>query len=281
MEDSKADFFEKKKQETFNSAVARSLKGARPGVRVLSLVTSCLTCFVFLAACQHTTQGQVASNAPSMQAARDALNEGEAGTSLAIARGVLASQPNNVAALSQAGDAQAALGDRLAADASYKRALALNPRDVHARLGMGKLAIRDDVHLAEATFRSILADDPRNPLALNDLGYTLDLQERHAEAQASYKAAMAIDPARVSTRVNLALSLALSGRADLAEQMMHDVASSARATPRVRVDYAMAQVMAGHDQDAAGTLGDEMSPAETQAAITGLAQLRPGLAVVK
>ena len=203
MEDSKADFFEKKKQETFNSAVARSLKGARPGVRVLSLVTSCLTCFVFLAACQHTTQGQVASNAPSMQAARDALNEGEAGTSLAIARGVLASQPNNVAALS------------------------------------------------------------------------------HAEAQASYKAAMAIDPARGSTRGNLALSLALSGRADLAEQMMHDVASSARATPRVRVDYAMAQVMAGHDQDAAGTLGDEMSPAETQAAITGLAQLRPGLAVVK
>ncbi len=240
-----------------------------------------LPLLALLAACQHTPQGQIASSGPSIQAARDALNEGEAGTSLAIARGVLASQPNNTAALTQAGDAQAVLGDRLAADASYRHALALNPHDQHARLGLGKLAVRDNIAAAESMFRAVAADYPRSPLVLNDLGYVLDLQERHAEAQAVYRSALAIDPGRISTRVNYALSLALSGQADRAEQMMRDVAASSTATPRVRVDFALAQVMAGHDREAAGTLGAELSPAEAQSAITGMAQLRPASVVSK
>jgi Flp pilus assembly protein TadD len=233
-----------------------------------------------LAGCNQRPAVAVASNAPSIQAARDALNEGEAGTSLAIARGVLTSQPNNVAALSQAGDAEAALGDRLAADVTYKKALALSPRDVRARLGLGKLQIRDDLRGAEATFRSILADAPNDPLVLNDLGYVLDMQERHAEAQTFYQAAIAADPARISSRVNLALSLALSGQAARAEGMMRDIAASSQANNRVRVDFAMAQVMAGHDKEAAATLGGDLTPAETQAAIDGMAQLRPAGTVV-
>ena len=235
-----------------------------------------------LAGCQQPHLAPVISgNGPSIQAARDALNEGEAGTSLAIARGVLASQPANVAALAQAGDAQAALGDRLAADISYRRALALSPHDVRARLGLGKLALRDNVRAAEASFRAILADNPRNPLALTDLGYVLDLQERHAEAQACYEQAMAADPARISPRVNLAMSLALSGQPDRAEAMMRDVAASSAASPKVRVDYALAQVMAGHDQDAAQTLSGELTPVETASAIQGIAQLRPVIATAK
>ena len=49
------------------------------------------------------------------------------GTSLAIAHGILASQPDNVPALAEAGDAQAAMGDRLSAETSYKQALRLAP----------------------------------------------------------------------------------------------------------------------------------------------------------
>ncbi len=232
-----------------------------------------------LAGCQRLPAAEVQANAPSIQAARAALNEGEAGTALAIARGVLASQPTNVAALVQAGDAQVVLGDRLAAEASYRKAVALSPRDVRARLGLGKLAVRDDLHAAEAIFRNVLASSPHEPLALNDLGYVLDLQERHAEAQASYRAAMLADPGRTSTRVNLALSLALSGKPDQAELMMRDIAASGAASPRVRADFALAQVMAGHDREAAGTLGGDLTPTETQAAITGMAQLRPVLAI--
>ena len=240
-----------------------------------------LLCLTALTACQQKPAAVISGNGASIQAARDALSEGEAGTSLAIAKGVLSSQPGNVAALSQAGDAEVVLGDRLAADADYRQALARSPNDVRARLGQGKLQMRDDLRAAEATFRSVLANSPRDPLVLNDLGYVLDLQERHTEAQGYYQQAMTLDPSRISSRVNYALSLALSGQAARAEAMMRDIASSASVTPRVRADFALAQVMAGHDQEAVGTLGGDLTPAEIQAAVTGMAQLRPAMAVTK
>ncbi len=238
-------------------------------------------CLTALAACQQKPATLVGGNGASIQAARDALNEGEAGTALAIAKGVLSSQPGNVAALAQAGDAETVLGDRLAAEADYRQALVRSPHDVRARLGQGKLQLRDNLHGAEATFRAVLADSPRDPLVLNDVGYVLDLQERHTEAQGYYQQAIALDPSRISSRVNYALSLALSGQPARAEALMRDIAGSASVTPRVRADFALAQVMAGHDQEAVGTLGGDLTPAETQAAITGMAQLRPAMAVVK
>jgi Flp pilus assembly protein TadD len=233
-------------------------------------------CAIALCGCQtHTAASQASGGGPSLEAARQALSEGEAGTALAIARGVLSSQPNNVAALTQAGDAQTALGDRLAAQASYRRALAISPHDVRARLGQGKLQIRDNLPAAEATFRAILADAPHSPVVLTDLGYVLDLQEHHAEAQRLYEEAIAIDPNRLSPRVDLALSLALSGQGARAEQMLRDIAASSAATPKVRVDFALAQVIAGHDQDAARTLAADMNPAETKSALEGLEQFKP------
>ncbi len=234
-----------------------------------------------LSACGNRPTAQIPTSGASLQAAHDALTEGEAGTSLAIARGILSSQPRNVAAMCQAGDAEALLGDRLAANTSYTHALALAPRDVHARLGLGKLQIRDDLRGAEASFRAVLADAPRDPLALNDLGYVLDLQDRHTEAQVAYRTALQADPDRVATRVNLALSMALSGDAINAEQMLRDIATSASSSRKVRLDLAMAQVMAGHDQDAESTFNTDLSPAETKSAIAGIERLRPAGAAAK
>jgi Flp pilus assembly protein TadD len=230
-----------------------------------------------LAGCgiQRAQRGnEAAVDRSSLAAARAALNEGQAGTSLAIAHGILASQPDNVSALAEAGDAQAAMGDRLSAETSYKHALQLSPHDVRARLGMGKLMLRDDLPGAERAFRSILADAPHNPVVLNDLGYVLDLQERHGEAQNIYLEALASDPSRLSTRVNLALSLALSGQADRAEQMLRDLAQNAGANSKVRLDFALAQVIAGHDDDAQITMSADLSPEEARNALAGMAQLR-------
>jgi Flp pilus assembly protein TadD len=225
---------------------------------------------------QRAQRGSEASeDRSSLAAARAALNEGQAGTSLAIARGILASQPQNVSARAEAGDAQAAMGDRLSAETSYKAALRIAPHDVRARLGMGKLLLRDNLKGAELAFRAILVDAPHDPVVLNDLGYVLDLQERHADAQNIYLEALASDPSRLSTRVNLALSLALSGQADKAEQMLRDLAQNAGATSKVRLDFALAQVIAGHDQDAEITMSADLSPEEAKNALAGMEQLRP------
>lgn len=234
------------------------------------------TAILALAACtpQRGAEGAVGEDGPSLLAARSALTEGQAGTSLAIARGILQAQPNNVAAMSQAGDAEAALGDRLAAAESYRQALRLAPQNVRARLGMGKLELRDNVPAAEQSFRAILVDAPRDPVVMTDLGYALDLQERHAEAQRLYAQALQIDPNHMAARVNLALSLALSGQPERAEQMLRDVAASANSTQKMRLDLAAAQVIAGHDKDAAVLLTAELGPQEAKQALDGLTQLR-------
>jgi Flp pilus assembly protein TadD len=226
----------------------------------------------------HEQHGaEVAADRPSLEAARMALTGGQAGTSLEIAKGVLASQPNNVAALSQAGDAEVAIGDRLSAEGDYKKALAISARDVRARMGMAKLLLRDDLKGAEQAFRAILADDPHNPIVLNDLGYTLDLQERHSEAQVMYMEALVYDPMRLSVRVNLAISLALSGQAPRAEQMLRDLAQNVGATSKVRLDFALAQVIAGHDAEATQTMSADLSPEEAKSALEGMQMLRPAV----
>jgi Flp pilus assembly protein TadD len=234
-----------------------------------------LVAVLCLAGCNIHPPARTVDDRSSLGEARQALSEGEAGTSLEIARGVLQTQPRNVQALVQEGNAEAALGDRIAAADSYKRALEISPSDVGARLGNAKLLIRDNLPGAEASLRQILADSPRSPIVLTDLGYVLDLQERHAEAQRYYEEAIALDPTRISSRTDLALSLALSGHAEQAEQMFRDITANAAATQKVRIDFAVAQVLAGHDKDAAATLANELTPEEAQSALQGLEQLRP------
>jgi len=247
---------------------------------MMRYVTAGMVAVLALAGCvPRSDQGlNTSSDRSSLDSAKAALADGEAGTSLAIAHGILASQPNNVAALSQAGDAEMAMGDRLSAERDYKQAMAIAPHDVRARVGLAKLMLRDNLPGAEAAFRAILADSPHNPMVLNDLGYVLDLQERHAEAQNMYVDALASDPNRLSVRVNLALSLALSGQAPRAEQMLRDLAQTAGATSKVRLDLALAQVIAGHDSEAVQTMSTELSPDEAKQALLGMEELRPAAA---
>ena len=234
------------------------------------------TCAVLaLGGCVSHQPAQISGDRPSLKAAREALAAGSAGTSLAIARGVLSSLPDNVPALTQAGDAEVALEDHIAAEADYKHALALSPSDVHARLGLGKLQMQRDAGAAEATFRTVLATAPRNPAVLTDLGVSLDLQGRHAEAQTNYAAAMTADPNLASARVDMALSMALSGQPERAEEMLRDATFTSGSTPRVRADFAIAQVIAGHDNDAVETLRTDLTPDEAKATIDGLQSLKP------
>jgi len=215
------------------------------------------------------------ANRPSLKAARGALADGEAQTALGIANGVLVSEPHNAAALVAAGDAQVALNNRVDAAKSYREALAAQPGYLPARLGVGKMKLRDNLKGAEADFRAALASEPKNTAAMTDLGVALDLQERHKEAQALYRTALAINPDLTAARVNLALSMALAGEAQKAEGMLADATQSGTVTPRVRADFAVAQVMAGHSAQAEATLQADLSADEAKASVAALAGLLP------
>jgi len=212
-------------------------------------------------------------NQHSLQASRAALAEGEAETALGIAMAVLTAQPHNVGAMVSAGNAQLQLGERTAAKKSYEAAVAVNPRYVPARLGLAKLKMRDDIKAAEADFRAIVASDPRNPMALTDLAVVLDLQERHKEAQAIYAQVLQLNPDLTSAKVDLALSIALSGDPVRAEQMLRDASDSGSVPPKVRADYAVAQVLAGHTKEAEETLQQDLTPSEAHSSVEGMQAL--------
>jgi Flp pilus assembly protein TadD len=225
-----------------------------------------------LAVRQNTTSD---ANRPSLLAARTALQSGEAETALAIAHGVLTAEPHNASALVAAADADLQLDNRRTAEREYRQAMQASPNFVPALLGLGKMKMRDDVKGAEAAFRAVLVNNPRNAAALTDLGVTLDLQERHAEAQAQYLKAIDVNPDLTSPRVNLAVSTALSGDAAKAEQMMRDTAEAGPVPAKVRADYALTEVLAGHAEQAQQTLQADLSADEAKASVDAMTALMP------
>jgi Flp pilus assembly protein TadD len=248
-----------------------SLPGARGAAALLALlaVAGCNTFNM------HQANTNADANRPSLKAARGALADGQADTALSIARGVLVSEPKNVAALVAAGDAYVALNDRVDAEHYYREAQRVQPNYPPARLGVGKMELRDNVKGAETIFRGVLASDPRDTAALTDLGVALDLQERHTEAQGYYATALALNPDLTAARVNLALSLALSGNAAKAEGMLRDAAEAGSVTPRVRANYALAELMAGHKDQAEATLQADLSADEAHASVEAMSALLP------
>lgn len=222
-----------------------------------------------------------AADRPSLKASRAALAEGSAETALSIARGVLSMDPHNAAALTAAADADTALNNRKTAEQEYRKALAYAPDYTPARLGIGKMKLRDNPNEAEAMFRDVVNRNPNNAPALVDLGVALDLQERHAEAQSLYTRAIRINPEMTSARVNLAMSLALSGNPLRAEQMLRDASDASAMTPRLRADMALAQTLSGKPDDAKQTLLADLTPAEADQSVQEWAALMPPKTVTK
>ncbi|HTZ71327.1 MAG TPA: tetratricopeptide repeat protein [Acetobacteraceae bacterium] len=249
---------------------AKYLRAALPLLAV-SFVAGCGMPGPFNA--DHTASAD--ANRPSLRAARAAMMEGQAETALAIAHGVLVSQPNDVAALVDAGDADMQLGNRRTAEKEYRQALEASPSYLPARLGLGKLKMRDDIKGAEAEFRTVLASAPHDAAALTDLGVALDLQERHKEAQAAYTAAMISNPDLTSTRVDMGLSLALSGKPQQAEEMLRSAVESGPVPAKVRADLAVAEVIEGKKDDAALMLQADLSADEAKASVDALSALAP------
>ena len=123
--------------------------------------------------------------------------------------------------------------------------------DYDPALGMalGRRLLRSDPTQAEQIFLKVVAHSPRNAAALNDLGIARDVLGRHREAQAAYRAALAVSPELRAASVNLALSLALDGDAAGAARAAGSLSGSPAASPAEQADLA-----------AVAALGDAAAP---------------------
>jgi Flp pilus assembly protein TadD len=192
---------------------------------------------------------------------------------LHVAQSILAKDPTDAEALQRQGDAYFVLGQIDQAEGSYRRALAIRPTLAAAQLGLGRVELTREPAAAATLFAQVIAADPRNVPALNDLGIAHDLVGRHAEAQAVYRQAIAIAPTDLAAQVNLGLSLALSGNSAEAIELLRPLASRPDATPRMRHDYAVALAIGGYIAEAEQVLRADMTAEQVAEAIRGYREL--------
>jgi Flp pilus assembly protein TadD len=238
-------------------------------MRPILLISLLLT-----AGCSSAHNGQISTRAPGLDVADVALANGAPDTALHIAQQALAANPRSVPAMVRVAQAQAALGQRDQAERGFRQALALEPADTGAALGLGRLLLASDPTAAADILLLLSAKDPHNVAALVDLGIARDLLGQHAEAQRSYRLALAVDPGRQAAEVNLGLSLALSGDARQALAILRPIASGPGVSPRVRQDLAVALVLAGDDEEAAQVLHTDMPRPEALALVMNYQSLR-------
>ncbi len=111
---------------------------------------------------------------------------------------------------------------------------------------------------AVSVYRASVALEP-SARAHNGLGLALALDGHPGEAERAFRAALEIDPGHAASRTNLALHLALDGRADAALAVASELEAPA-ATRRDRSNLALIRTLAG-DVSGAMALLDAGDPA--------------------
>jgi Flp pilus assembly protein TadD len=230
---------------------------------------------LLLSACVTSGDQRLGTGPPSLNVAHAALAAGSPAVALTVSNGILTRTPNDVPALLVQADALMTLGRLDEAETSYVKALAADPQSVLANIGLGRLRLRSSPPQAQALFLIALQYDAHNTTALNDLGIAYDLQGDHARAQAVYREVLGVAPTMRATEVNLALSMALSGQASEAVQMLKPLAEDPAASQRVRHDLAAALTLQGDRQTAAGILKGDMTPEDVDRALLSYEALRP------
>jgi Flp pilus assembly protein TadD len=150
---------------------------------------------------------------------------------------------------------------------AYRAALKLRPGDPEALRGLGNtLIVLDQPAQALPQFEQALkkSNDPR---LYNGLGVAHDMLDDYKMAQAYYRTGLELAPGNVELTNNLGLSLLLSGDAKGAVGVLRKLAGSPQATPRHRLNLALALVLAGEDQAATEVVRMDLDPASANAQI--------------
>jgi Flp pilus assembly protein TadD len=212
--------------------------------------SGCVAMLLAVTGCSHFPSLAAASGQPSFSVEDAAPSAGARDVAFRAASVAAAKRPDDARALTAKGDALYAMGQRDLARTAYRAAVARDPSAVAAQLGLGRTLAQSDPAAAETAFLAALQQDRNNVAALNDLGVTYDVRGRHEEAQKAYRLALTISPGAADVEVNLSRSLALSGRADDARDLLHALAADAGASRRWRAEIAAALNIAGDTRPA-------------------------------
>jgi Flp pilus assembly protein TadD len=129
---------------------------------------------------------------------------------------------------------------------AYKSALDRVADDPEALRGLAKAYLRTGrPELAGAPLSVAYKQTPDDPKLLQLIGVADDFIGQHKEAQARYRRGLELLPADSALRVDLALSLALTGNYPEAIGLLRPIATTPTASPRERQTLALVYGLAG------------------------------------
>lgn len=186
-----------------------------------------------------------------MHIAAAARSGGDPETAVGLYRRAAALNPQEAAPFTAAGDALVAMGQINEAVTAYRAALARDPRDPAALRGLGGAYLRTGKpELALEPLSVAYNETPEDPKILQLIGVADDFTGQHAAAQAHYARGLELAPGDRGLSVNLALSLALSGRYDDAVAVLSPLALGPSGTAGERQTLALIDMLRGDSKTA-------------------------------
>jgi Flp pilus assembly protein TadD len=147
---------------------------------------------------------------------------------------------------------------------AYESALKINDKDPAALRGLANLQLQSGDPAGAATnLRLALAQQP-DWRSQNSLGVAEDMLGDRAAAQAAYRAGLGLSPGNLQLMNNLGLSLVLSGDFSQGLPILEQTAKDPSATPRMRLNLALAYGLAGEPDKAAQISKADLDAAKVQ-----------------
>ncbi|MGF1592981.1 MAG: tetratricopeptide repeat protein [Kiloniellaceae bacterium] len=161
-------------------------------------------------------------------------DQGELVTALGLCARAHEVDPDNPAPLMKVATILQAMNRQQAAAETYGVLLERHPGHLEARYSLSKIYMESgDTALASIHLNRAMTTNPDDPRAYNALGILRDQEGEHEAAQVLYRQALERDPANVSVRNNLGLSLALNGKREEAIDVLAELAVDPGADPTV------------------------------------------------
>jgi len=201
-----------------------------------------------------------------LRLARAARAAGDYVSAINLYRTVIASHPQSEALVVELGDTMLDLGAVDEAIGVYNKVDLKSSARAGAEVGLGRAQLalhQTDAALTHFDAAAMLA--PKDAKALLGRGVALDILDRHKEAQESYRQVIADNPQNVAARNDLALSLALSGDYAQAAAILQPIAMSPTATEKIRQNMALIYGLQGNTQQAERISRVDLSEADTAA----------------
>ena len=178
--------------------------------------------------------------------------------------------PDNQDLLVKLGQATHATGKFGRAETVFRRALVLDSQNPEALRGLGNALVaqdraKDAINYYRAAVAAGSSTGKHNPRAYIGLGVALDMTGDHKAAQQTYRVGLKRSPGQAGLKNNLGPSLAMDGKYAQAIAVLKELADGANATDRHRQNLALVYGLAGDSSKAESVARNDLNVREVKA----------------